>query len=91
MEGGERVAEPYVELNYRGKLAILIGPYTFSAAEGLAFDLYDADRGLLLGAPSRGCSGGGPRNFITDGGFMFRFPTRGWIIPHQAWRWKEKD
>ena len=77
VKGGDRVAKPYDDLNYKGALAVLIGPHTFSAGEGLAYDLYDADRGLFAGSPTRGCAGGGPRTFITDGGFMFRFPTRG--------------
>ena len=77
VDGGKRVAEPYEELNYHGELRVLIGPYTFSAAEGLAFDLYDAERGVFVGGPTRGCSGGGPRTFMTEGGFVFRFPSRG--------------
>lgn len=77
VKNGERVASPFQDLNYSGELTFLIGPHTFSAGEGLAFDLYDAGRGLFVGSSTRGCSGGGPRLFLTDGGFMFRFPTRG--------------
>ncbi len=78
----QRTAEPYHDLNYSAHLVVLTGPYTFSAAEGLAFDIYDADRALFVGGPTRGCSGGGPRTFVTDGGFLFRFPTRG--VDHSA-------
>ncbi|WP_027339844.1 S41 family peptidase [Halonatronum saccharophilum] len=73
----ERTLKPYEELNYDGDMVILVGPYTFSAAEGLVFDLYDAKRGLFIGEATRGCSGGGPRTFVSEGGFLFGFPTRG--------------
>ncbi len=68
---------PHENPNYNGPMVMLIGNKTFSAAESFAFDLYDADRAIFVGEVTGGCSGGGPRSFITAGGFGFAFPTRG--------------
>lgn len=76
-QGWSEVIKPYHKLNYAGPLAVLVGPYTFSAAESFAFDLVDSGRATTIGEPTAGDSGGGPARFITDGGIQFRFPTRG--------------
>jgi carboxyl-terminal processing protease len=69
--------EPYDRINYSGKVIVLVGPQTFSAAESFAFDLSDSGRVITMGEPTGGDSGGGPVLFKTDGGIYFRFPTRG--------------
>ena len=72
-----RSAKPYDDVNYSGKIVVLTGPRTHSAAESFAFDLHDSGRVLTMGEATKGDSGGGPRFFRTDGGIVFRIPTRG--------------
>ncbi len=67
---------PYNNLNYKGRIVVLIGPHTFSAAESFAFNLHDSGRVITIGEPTCGDSGGGPVMFRTKGGIYFRLPTR---------------
>lgn len=67
--------KPDAKVNYAGPLVVLVGPGTFSAAEGFAFDLADSGRALFIGEPTGGDSGEGTTGYITDGGVRFRFPA----------------
>lgn len=72
-----RTEMPYSALNYAGPIVVLVGSRTASAAESFAFDLFDSGRVTVIGEPTFGCSGGGPKLFATRGGILFRLPTRG--------------
>ena len=74
---GGRTIHPYNKLNYAGDIVVLVSSSTFSAAESFAFSLYDSGRVVVIGEPTAGDSGGGPKLFTTPKGIFFRFPTRG--------------
>lgn len=54
----ERVTPRSEPLRYRGPLAWLIGPHTFSSAMGLAAGAQDCGRGILVGAETGGVANG---------------------------------
>ena len=62
--------------HYKGKLIVLIGINTFSAAESFALDLKESGNAVLIGSITGGDTGNGPQNFTTKYGTSFRFPTR---------------
>ena len=61
---------------YKGKLVVLIGINTFSAAESFALDLKESGNAIFIGSETRGCTGNIPKNFTTKYGTSFRIPTR---------------
>lgn len=62
--------------SYQGKLYVLIGVKTASAAESFALDLLESGNAILVGSPSAGDTGNQPTNFKTGFGISFRIPTR---------------
>lgn len=80
---------------YRGKVFLLTGPDTFSAAESFTLDMKESGNVTLVGEPTAGDTGNGPKNFCTSHGIWLRIPTREpgrshhgfplegeWIVPH---------
>lgn len=61
---------------YKGRLYLLIDTYTFSAAESFALDIKESGNAVLVGSPTAGDTGNGPRTFSTVHGLYFRLPTR---------------
>lgn len=61
---------------YVGKLVVLIGNGTFSAAESFVLDLKENRSAILVGSPTAGDTGNNPRSFTTRNGLSFRLPTR---------------
>ena len=61
---------------YQGKLFLLTGTYTFSAAESFTLDLKESGNATLVGEPTGGDTGNRPQTFETSGGIFFRLPTR---------------
>ncbi len=68
---------PSSDVNFKGRIALLIGPATFSAAESFACDLQRSGRVVSIGTATAGDFGGGPRFFLTEGGICFRMATNG--------------
>jgi carboxyl-terminal processing protease len=62
--------------HYKGKLIVLIGTDTFSAAESFALDLKESGNAVFIGSPTGGDTGNHPENFTTQQGISFRIPTR---------------
>lgn len=61
---------------YRGRLYLLISPYTFSAAESFALDIKESGNAILIGTATAGDTGNSPKTFHTSNGIYFRLPTR---------------
>lgn len=61
---------------YRGKVFLLTGPDTFSAAESFTLDMKESGNVTLVGEPTAGDTGNGPKNFCTSHGIWLRIPTR---------------
>lgn len=61
---------------YRGKLFLLVSPYTFSAAESFALDLKESSLATLVGETTAGDTGCNPQNFKSRYGICFRIPIR---------------
>jgi len=72
---GRRRLRPQ-ENHFEGKLIVLTGVTTFSAAESFVLDLKESGNAILIGSETVGCTGLGPQNFATSLGTSFRFPTR---------------
>ncbi len=72
----DRTLQPDPNLRYAGPLVVLVGPVTHSAAESLAYNLYDTHRATFIGGETAGSSGNGPECFQTRNGVVFRIPTR---------------
>ena len=62
--------------NYQGKLVVLIGIGTCSAAESFALDLKESGNAIFIGSETGGDTGNRPKNFTTKHGTSFRIPTR---------------
>lgn len=62
---------------YRGKVVLLTGPKTFSAAESFVIDMKESGNVLLIGEPTAGDTGNHPKTFRTSNGICFRIPTAG--------------
>lgn len=67
--------EPVVE-SFKGKVYLLIGNATFSAAENFVIDLKESGNVTVIGEPTGGDTGNRPREFQTSHGIVFRIPTR---------------
>lgn len=61
---------------YKGRVYVLIGVQTSSAAESFALDLLESDNAILVGSPTNGDTGNSPKIFNTDFGLYFSIPTR---------------
>lgn len=61
---------------YQGKIYLLTGPVTFSAAESFTLDMKESGNVTVVGEPTAGDTGNRPRNFCTSHGTWFRLPTR---------------
>lgn len=70
-----KVMEPQSDA-YRGKVYLLISPYTFSAAESFALDIKECGNAILIGSATAGDTGNRPKTFHTSNGIYFRIPTR---------------
>ncbi len=68
--------EPYETVNFSGRVGVLVGPKTLSAAESFVFSLQESGLAVFFGATTGGDSGGGPVTFETVNRMYFRFPTR---------------
>lgn len=66
-------ADDYIPIQnkpiYKGKVALLIGPSTASAAEDFAVAFDHMERGLIIGEPSSGTSGESQRIALPYGGY----------------------
>ena len=62
--------------HFEGKLIVLIGVNTFSAAESFALDLKESGNAVFIGSKTGGDTGNQPQDFTTKYGTSFRFPTR---------------
>ncbi|MDR3219874.1 MAG: hypothetical protein LBU22_13035 [Dysgonamonadaceae bacterium] len=62
--------------HYKGKLIVLTGIETFSAAESFALDLKESGNAVFIGSPTGGDTGNGPKTFTTQQGISFRIPIR---------------
>ena len=62
---------------YHGKVLLLIGPVTFSAAESFAIDMKESGNVILIGEPTAGDTGNHPKTFKTSNGICFRIPIAG--------------
>ncbi len=61
---------------YKGKLLVLTGFFTASAAENLVLDLKESGNAVLIGSETGGDTGNRPKRFTTKYGTSFRIPTR---------------
>ena len=61
---------------YQGKVFLLTGPITFSAAESFTLDMKESGNATLVGEPTAGDTGNHPVNFSTSHDVWFRVPTR---------------
>ncbi len=78
-----RQMEP-AENAYRGQVFLLTGPCTFSAAESFTIDMKESGNVTLVGEPTAGDTGNGPKNFCTSHGTWLRLPTREPACSHQG-------
>lgn len=61
---------------YQGKLFLLTGTYTFSAAESFTLDLKESGNAVLIGEETRGDTGNRPQTYYTTNEIYFRLPTK---------------
>lgn len=72
---GEQWMQPEANA-YKGKIYLLTTPFTCSAAESFTIDMKESGNATLIGEPTSGDTGNGPRDFSTKHGTCFRIPTR---------------
>lgn len=60
---------------YKGKIYLLTGCQTFSAAESFTIDMKESGNAVLVGGPTGGDTGNRPRPFRTSHHTYFRIPT----------------
>lgn len=60
---------------YKGKVIILSGPVTVSAAESFLITMKESGDAIVVGTPSAGDTGGNPRLFKTAHGMYYWFPV----------------
>lgn len=72
---GEQIMQPEANA-YKGKIYLLTTPFTCSAAESFTIDMKESGNVTLVGEPTSGDTGNGPRNFSTKHHIYFRIPTR---------------
>ena len=73
--GSQKTMEP-TEDAYQGKVFLLTGPITFSAAESFTLDMKESGNVTVVGEPTAGYTGNHPVNFSTAHDVWFRLPTR---------------
>lgn len=73
--GLQKTMEPTDDA-YQGKVFLLTGPITFSAAESFMLDMKESGNATLVGEPTAGDTGNHPVNFSTSHDVWFRVPTR---------------
>lgn len=61
---------------YKGKIYMLTSHFTFSAAESFVLDMLESNNAILIGEPTGGDTGNGPKRFKTNNNIYFRVPTR---------------
>lgn len=61
---------------FLGKVYLLIGNDTFSAAESFALDMKESGNTILIGEQTGGDTGNRPIEFQTSHGIVFRIPSR---------------
>ena len=59
---------------YKGKVIVLAGPITVSAAESFLITMKESGDAIVVGTPSAGDTGGNPRLFKTTYGMYYWFP-----------------
>lgn len=59
---------------YKGKVIVLAGPVTVSAAESFLITMKESGDAIVVGTPSAGDTGGNPRLFKTTHGLYYWFP-----------------
>lgn len=59
---------------YKGKVIVLAGPVTVSAAESFLITMKESGDAIVVGTPSAGDTGGNPRLFKTTHGMYYWFP-----------------
>ena len=59
---------------YKGKVIVLAGPITVSAAESFLITMKESGDAIVVGTPSAGDTGGNPRLFKTMHGLYYWFP-----------------
>ena len=59
---------------YKGKVIVLAGPVTVSAAESFLITMKESGDAIVVGTPSAGDTGGNPRLFKTTHGLYYSFP-----------------
>lgn len=59
---------------YKGKVIVLAGPITVSAAESFLITMKESGDAIVVGTPSAGDTGGNPRLFKTTHGMYYWFP-----------------
>ena len=59
---------------YKGKVIVLAGPVTVSAAESFLITMKESGDAIIVGTPSAGDTGGNPRLFKTTHGLYYSFP-----------------
>jgi carboxyl-terminal processing protease len=64
------------ESHYTGKLIVLMGVNTASAAESFALDMKESGNAILIGSETGGDTGNNPQNYTTKHGTSFRIPIR---------------
>ncbi|WP_418698941.1 S41 family peptidase [Bacteroides sp.] len=73
--GKEIMMQPEADA-YKGKIYLLTGTITCSAAESFTIDMKESGNVTLVGEPTAGDTGNGPRPFSTKHHTWFRIPTR---------------
>lgn len=71
---GEQMMLPEADA-YKGKIYLLTTPFTCSAAESFTIDIKESGNATLIGEPTSGDTGNGPRDFSTKHHIHFRIPT----------------
>ena len=59
---------------YKGKVIVLAGPVTVSAAESFLITMKESGDAIVVGTPSAGDTGGNPRLFKTTYGMYYWIP-----------------
>lgn len=73
--GKSQIMQPEADA-YKGRIYLLTGTKTFSAAESFVMDMKESDNATLIGESTGGDTGNGPRNFATKHLTYLRIPTR---------------
>ena len=71
----QQIMQPEADA-YKGKIYLLTGTFTCSAAESFTIDMKESGNVTLVGEATGGDTGNGPRTFRTKHGTYLRIPTR---------------